>query len=1024
MIKPNITKSATSGVYGFVDSIDEKGISGWILDLDEGVNVVEVYIGGVKVVEKEANLQRPDIDNIIGKITNCGFFVSWREIKLTSEDILRLNKFHIIITHKRTQFVITGNYNYSLGHKVESLQIENTSSSAEISFPRVDKPIVSIIIPCHNKFEYTYNCLKSIHQNTDLQTIEIIIADDNSSDETINIGRYVSGVKVIRNIPALGFLKNCNEASKIARGKYILFLNNDTEVTKGWLEYLLEIIETQPDVGIVGPKLIFPDGKLQEAGGIIWKDASGWNYGRGDDPEKPEYNYVKEVDYISGACILVRRELWDKIGGFDIRYAPAYFEDCDLAFTVRKMGFKVVYQPKSVVVHHEGISHGKDTSTGIKKYQDLNKYKFFEKWKNVLCEEHLENGKDPFLARDRSIFKKHILIIDHYVPEPDKDAGSKTMLNIIKIFKSLGFHVTFIGDNFFRSEPYTSNLQSMGIEVIYGSDYAYNWKQYLKENLKYFDLVFLSRSWISDKYIDYFRELRDSGLDLPKTIFYPQDLSFIRLEREYKATGDMKYLEESVKSKEIEYKIFKEVDATLVLSKYEEALLCNSIKDKYVKFIPGFIFDEQFPISKEDDINKRSGIFFIGGFRHRPNYYGVKWFIENCWDYVKEKLHGIKFYIAGSEIPEDIKQLGSYDRNIEVLGHLSEYELKAMYDKVRVVVAPLTYGAGVKGKVIEAIAHGVPIVTTSIGAEGIPDAEEVTIISDNPIEFSESLIKLYTDSNFWGSIRKKMVEYSKKHLSFENGKRVFIEIIDKVLNTSYGYCNVCGRYTDFTKNSDNLRETYICKFCGSISRNRHLAKILAREISGGKIDNLVNLLRENDNLRVYEAYGSTGAIYNVLQKFDNYVCSEYKKDIPLGVEISKRVYNQDLQNLTFDSCSFDVVITQDVLEHVRDPWVAFKEIYRVLKSNGIHIFTIPYNNTAPTRRRVDNSNGQETFILPPVYHSDSMNPEGALVYTDFGYDLVDILKNFGFETQVYWSTEDDGIYNKIFNNVVFLSKKI
>ncbi len=1034
MIKPSITKDATSGVYGFVDSIDEKGISGWILDLDGGVNVVEVYINDVKVAEKEAYVHRPDIDNIIGKRNNCGFFIPWREIKII-ENVLSSNKVYINILHKRTQIPISGNYNYRIvGHTkknfVDKLDYKTDilKTSEELTnilkFPVVDKPIISIIIPCHNKFEYTYRCLKSIHENTDLDIIEIIIADDNSTDETVNIGKYVNGVKVIRNIPALGFLKNCNEASRIAKGEYLLFLNNDTEVRKDWLKHLVDTMQTYPDAGIVGPKLIFPDGTLQEAGGIIWKDASGWNFGRGDDPEKPEYNYVKEVDYISGACILVRRKLWEEVGGFDLRYAPAYAEDSDLAFTARKLGYKVIYQPKSVVVHYEGISHGKDTSTGIKRYQDINKDKFFNKWKNVLENEHLENGKHPFLARDRSVFNKHILIIDHYVPEPDKDAGSKSSLNIIKIFKALGFHVTFIGDNFYRSEPYTSNLQSMAVEVIYGSDYAYNWKQYLKKNLRYFDLVLLNRSWISDKYIDYFIELRNSGLDLPKTIFYPHDLSFIRLEREYKATGNRKYLEEAIKSKETEYKIFKEVDAIIVITKDEEEIVRGDFKDKYIRTAPIFIFDKEFPISKNDDFNKRSGIFFIGGFRHRPNYYAVKWFIENCWDYVKGKLNDIVFYIAGSEIPEDINILEKIDRNIKILGHLDENELRNTYDRVRVVIAPLTYGAGVKGKVLEAVAHGVPIVTTSIGAEGIPGAEKVAIISDNPMEFSESLINLYTDSDLWSSIRKRMVEYSKKRLSFENGKRVFIEIIDNVLETNYGFCNVCGKYTDFDKKSDNLRETYVCKFCGSISRNRHLAKILAYELSDGKIDNLVALLRENKNLKIFEASGSSGAIYRVLQKFDNYVCSEYKKELPLGVELSEKVYNQDLQNLTFDSCSFDVVITQDVLEHVRDPWVAFREIHRVLKPKGIHIFTIPYNNTAPTTKRVDISNGQEIFILPPVYHGDPMNPEGALVYTDFGYDIVDYLKNIGFETQLYWSTEDDSIYNKVFNNVVFLSRKI
>ncbi len=216
----------------------------------------------------------------------------------------------------------------------------DTIAYEPIEFKVVNKSKVTIIIPVHNKFDYTYKCLKSIYLHTNLEEIEIIIADDSSTDETINIHKYVKNVKIVRNEKPLGFLKNCNNASKYAKGKYILFLNNDTQVQPGWLDYLIETIESDDKIGLVGPKFVYPDGRLQEAGGIIWKDGTGWNYGRFDDPEKPEYNYLKEVDYISGACILIRKDLWEEIGGFDERFTPAYFEDTDLAFEVRRKGIK------------------------------------------------------------------------------------------------------------------------------------------------------------------------------------------------------------------------------------------------------------------------------------------------------------------------------------------------------------------------------------------------------------------------------------------------------------------------------------------------------------------------------------------------------------------------------------------------------------------------------------------------------------------------------------------------------------
>ncbi len=251
-------------------------------------------------------------------------------------------------------------------------KIKDFDSLQTVKIPYRNKPLVSIIIPAYNQFNYTYYCIRSIIKFSKGIDYEIILADDCSTDYTCRIKEKVKNIVVSRTDENMLFLRNCNHAAKEARGKYLLFLNNDTQVQPGWLKPLVDLMEADPSAGMTGSKLLFDDGALQEAGGIIWKDASGWNFGREDDPQKPDYNYVKEVDYISGAAIMVRRDLWEEIGGFDDYFAPAYYEDSDLAFTVREMGYKVLYQPLSVVVHFEGRSNGIDLTSGVKKNQVIN----------------------------------------------------------------------------------------------------------------------------------------------------------------------------------------------------------------------------------------------------------------------------------------------------------------------------------------------------------------------------------------------------------------------------------------------------------------------------------------------------------------------------------------------------------------------------------------------------------------------------------------------------------------------------
>lgn len=610
---------------------------------------------------------------------------------------------------------------------------------------------VSIVIPVLDKAAITHNCLKALIDHTAAGSYEAIVVDNGSGDATREMLASVDGLRVIRNDTNLGFVDACNRAARVARGEFVVFLNNDTAVLPGWLDALTSTLKRDSPAGAVGAKLLYPDGRLQEAGGIIWSDGSGWNYGRGEDPEAPEFNYVREVDYCSGACLMVRRRLFEEISGFDSRYSPAYYEDADLCFRLRERGYRVLYQPASQVVHLEGGTAGTDLSSGFKRYQQPNRRAFVERHSAALAKQHAPRPRLVRYARDRRNARR-ILVVDHRLPHHDEDSGSVRMAAILRILADLGHRVTFLPDNLARVEPYATELQQEGIEVLYGPMSAI---AYVKRHATEYDVAVLCRAHVATRYIATLL----GAAPRPFVIFDTVDLQYVREQR--RATGDMAMSRSVSRTRAAELSLMQSCDMVWVTSTYEAELVRASRVSRQVEVVP-MIHDVRADVPP---FFARRDLLFIGSFRHPPNEDAVLYFVRDVFPLITRELPDVRLVVVGSNVPPRIAALASSD--IRVLGHVRD--LEPVFDGCRVSVAPLRYGAGVKGKISQSLAWGLPVVTTPVGAEGM-DLEHGThvMIASDPSEFARHVIEVYQDEELWTTLSSNGRRHVEAHFGYES----------------------------------------------------------------------------------------------------------------------------------------------------------------------------------------------------------------------------------------------------------------
>lgn len=617
-----------------------------------------------------------------------------------------------------------------------------------------ENPLVSVVIPVYNQIQHTYHCLASIARHGSQLPMEVIVVNDCSSDETSEVLTRIKGLKVLNNEQNMGFVDACNRGVDMAMGDWVVLLNNDTAVSENWLDALYETFLHRSDAGLVGSQLVYPDGRLQESGGIIFSDGSGWNYGRLQDAADPRYNYLRETDYCSGAAIMFRRNLFRELGGFDTRYRPAYYEDTDLAFKMREAGYKVYVQPASRVTHYEGITSGTDLTQGVKQYQVVNQQKFLQRWSEALAQQPEPTDQVDKIKEFR--VSKRALIVDACTPEPDKDSGSVRMMNLFEILQQMGYKTTFMADNLAYVERYTQDLQKRGVEVLY-----HPWttaSAVFTERGEEFDVIFLSRHYIASKYVD----LARTHAPQAQLLFDTVDLHYLREQRHAELEQSKALARTAQTTRKLELGVARACDVTLVVSPYEKEVLAEELPNTKVAVLSNI----HRVMGRRTAFKDRKDIMFVGGYQHPPNIDAAKWFCQDIFPRVRARLPDVRFHLIGSKATAEVEALGDIE-GVEFHGFVPAIE--PWLEQCRLAVAPLRYGAGVKGKVNSSMSHGQPVVATSPAVEGmhVVVGEDV-LVADDADQFADEVIRLYNDPDLWQTLSDNGLDNVRRHFSFES----------------------------------------------------------------------------------------------------------------------------------------------------------------------------------------------------------------------------------------------------------------